>query len=366
MKTDAAFIAIAWTLTSLLSAVPAAAQQPAKLNAADIIALASEAYVYGYPLVTMEMTRRVLTNSAAPKDNHAPMGQFYNARTYPDAAFRDITAPNADTLYSTAFLDLSKEPYVLSLPDEAGRYYLMPMLDAWTTVFQVPGKRTTGTGPQKYAVMGPAWKGTLPEGITEYRSPTNMVWVLGRTYCTGTPEDYSAVHALQDKYGLVPLSAYGKPYTPPAGKVDPTIDMKTAVRQQVNRMDASNYFKLMAALMKDNPPAKEDAPMVAKLTKLGIVAGKEFDASKLDPDAAKALKAAPKAAQERIMGHFKNAGKFENGWTFSVKTGMYGTDYLQRAFITAIGLGTTGRRTLCTRRRKSTATASRITGPDDT
>ncbi len=135
------------------------------------------------------------------------------------------------------------------------------------------------------------------------------------------------------------FSAYGKPYTPPAGKVDPTIDMKTAVRQQVNRMDASNYFKLMAALMKDNPPAKEDAPMVAKLTKLGIVAGKEFDASKLDPDAAKALKAAPKAAQERIMGHFKNAGKFENGWTFSVKTGMYGTDYLQRAFITAIGLG---------------------------
>jgi hypothetical protein len=104
-----------------------------------------EAYIYAYPLVTMEYTRRVMTNASAPKDNHAPMGQFYNASEYPNATFRDVTAPNADTLYSVAWLDLGKEPYVLSLPDEAGRYYLMPMLDAWTDVFQVPGKRTTGT-----------------------------------------------------------------------------------------------------------------------------------------------------------------------------------------------------------------------------
>ena len=131
-------------------------------------------------------------------DNHAPMGQFYNARTYPDASFKDVTAPNADTLYSTAWLDLSKEPYVLSLPDEDGRYYLMPMLDAWTTVFQVPGKRTTGTKAQKYAITSPNWKGELPEGVVQYRSPTALVWILGRTYCTGTPEDYKAVHAIQD------------------------------------------------------------------------------------------------------------------------------------------------------------------------
>ncbi|MGO4842367.1 DUF1254 domain-containing protein, partial [Rhizobiaceae sp. 2RAB30] len=106
-----------------------------------------------------------------------------------------------------------------------------------TNVFQVPGKRTTGTGPQTYAITGPGWTGTLPEGVIQYESPTNLVWLLGRIYCTGTPEDYAEVHALQDEFKLVPLSAYGKDYTPPPGKVDPSIDMKTAVREQVNRMD---------------------------------------------------------------------------------------------------------------------------------
>ena len=270
-----------------LTAAPVAADK-GKLTAAEALQIGTDAYVYGYPLVTMEMTRRVMTNAEEPKDNHAPMGQFFNARTYPDASFRDVTAPNADTLYSTAWLDVSKEPYVLSLPDEGDRYYLIPMLDAWTNVFQVPGKRTTGDKAQTYAITGPNWKGTLPEGVTEYKSPTSMVWILGRSYCTGTPEDYKAVHEIQDKYKLVPLSAYGKDYTPPKGKVDPTIDMKTAVREQVNKMDAASYFKLMAALMKDNPPAKADAPIVEKMAKIGIVPGQDFDASKLDPAVAKA------------------------------------------------------------------------------
>src|SRR5262249_50761369 len=118
-------------------------------------------------------------------------------------------------VYTTAFLEVDKEPWVLSIPDMKDRYYLFPMLDGWTTVFQVPGKRTTGTGAQTYAITGPGWKGTLPAGVKEYKSPTNIVWILGRIYCTGTPEDYRAVHELQDQCKLVPLSAYGKPYTPP-------------------------------------------------------------------------------------------------------------------------------------------------------
>ena len=136
--------------------------------------------------------------------------------------------PIQDTLYSFAWLDLSKEPYILSLPDEKGRYYLMEMLDAWTNVFADPGTRTSGTKAQKWAITGPGWQGRLPRGIKEIKSPTNMVWVVGRTYCRGTPEDYEAVHALQDQYRFTPLSAYGKPYTPPRGTVDPNVDMKTS------------------------------------------------------------------------------------------------------------------------------------------
>ena len=300
--------------------------------------LATDAYIYGYPLVTMEMTRRALTNVAAPEGTKAPMGQFIKMREYPNSSFRDVTAPNADTLYTTSFFDVGKEPWVLSIPDMKDRYFLMPMLDGWTNVFQVPGKRTTGTGAQTYAITGPGWKGTLPAGVKEYKSPTSMVWLLGRIYCTGTPEDYAAVHKLQDEFKLVPLSAYGKPYTPPPGKVDPSFDMKTPVREQVNRMDAVEYFTLLCDLMKTNPPAEVDAPYLARFARLGIVPGQSFDASKLKADFVKRI---PHVGFDRIMLQFKinKAVRNENGWAFTTKTGIYGTDYLMRGLITAIGLG---------------------------
>ena len=316
----------------------------AKENVLESLPHAVEAYIYGYPLVTMEMTRRVMTNVEKPEGTRAPMGQLVRMREYPTAAFRDVTAPNADTLYTTAWVDVGDEPWVLSLPDAQDRYYLFPMLDGWTEVFQVPGKRTTGTGAQTYAIVGPHWKGKLPAGVTEYRSPTDIVWLLGRIYCSGTPEDYAAVHKLQDEISLVPLSAYGKAYTPPSGKVDPGIDMKTAVRDQVNAMSAEEYFNLLAQLMKNNPPRPADAPMVRKMAHLGIVPGKPFDAAKLGPVARDTLAMVPKIAQDKIMLWMKEgilAGdmKLENGWLFTTKTGLYGTNYIQRALITAIGLG---------------------------
>ncbi len=327
-----------------VTAEAAARAAEAAAREAEALVLATEAYVYAYPLVTMEMTRRVMTNVAGPEGTRAPMGQFVRMREYPNAKFRDVTAPNADTLYTTAWLDVSKEPWIISIPDMKGRYFLFPMLDGWTSVFQVPGTRTSGTKAQTYAITGPGWSGTLPAGVTEYKSPTGIVWILGRIYCTGTPEDYKAVHALQDKVSAVPLSSYGKPYKPEPGKADPAIDMKTAVREQVNALDGAAYFKLFAELMKTNPPVAEDAPMVAKLAKLGIVPGQDFDAARLEPAVAKGIGAALKPAQTLIMGWLKGGiatgdMKLENGWVFTTKAGLYGTSYLQRALVTAIGLG---------------------------
>ncbi len=303
-----------------------------------------DAYMYAYPLVTMELTRRVSTNVVAPEGSKAPMTQFAKLRGYPAVDDHTVTAPNADTLYTVVWLDVSKEPWIISAPDMKGRFFLLPMLDGWTTVFADPGKRTTGTAAQKFAITGPGWTGTLPAGVTEYKSATSMVWLLGRIYCTGTPEDYKAVHALQDQMTAVPLSSYGKPYTAAPGVVDPSIDMKTSIRDQVNAMDAASYFKLFAQLLKANPPVAEDAPMVANLAKIGIVPGQDFDASKLDPAVAKGLAAVPKPAQEKIMVWLKEgvvAGdmKLTDGWAFTTKTGLYGTSYRQRALVTAIGLG---------------------------
>jgi hypothetical protein len=302
-------------------------------------AIATQAYIYGYPLVTMEMTKRVMTNTEVPKGTHAPLGQFAHMRAFSDASVRDVTAPNADTLYSSAWLDLSKEPYVLSLPDMEGRFYVFQMLDGWTNVFADPSQRTTGNKAQKYAIVGPGWHGQLPKDVKELRSPTNMAWILGRTYSTGTVDDYKAVHALQDKMALVPLSAYGKPYTPPKGNVDLITDMNTPVRDQVDRMDTGLFFRTLTAAMKDNPPARADQPTVEKMKSIGIIPGQDFRLANLDPAVGKALKDVPQNAQREIEEKGKTAFKTVNGWEYSTELGSYGTNYPVRALTAAVGLG---------------------------
>jgi hypothetical protein len=310
-------------------------------EAADI---ATEAYIFGYPLVTMDMTRRAMTNVREPEGMHAPMGQFARNRTYPLASNHDVAVPNADMLQTIIWLDVSREPWVLSLPDTHGCFCLFPMLDGWTTVFGTLGTHTTGTGPQKVAITGPGWKGNLPRGVKEYKSPTSIVWVLGRIYCTGTPADYAAVHALQDQCSATPLSSYGKPYTPPPGQIDPGIKTRKSVREQVNGADAASYFNWLAMLMKDNPPTSADARIVKRMARLGIVPGRPFDINSLDPAVIQVLQNVPKTAFDKILARPRegaSAGEpaSTNGWTFPLKTGVYGTDYAQRALIAAVGLG---------------------------
>jgi len=305
------------------------------VEGAEDFGVASDAYIYGYPLVTMEMTRRVITNVPAQEGTRGPMGQIIKLRTYPDAGFRDVTAPNADTLYTTSFFDVGDEPWVLSVPDMKGRYFLLPFLDGWTNVFAVPGSRTTGTQAQTFVISGPGWSGSIPPGMTELKSPTAIVWLLGRIYCTGTPEDYAAVHALQDAFKLQPLSTWGKAYAPPPGKVDPMIDMKTPVRDQVNRLSTTQFFTLLADLMKRNPPAPADAPALARFKAIGLEADKSFDAASLEARWDARL---PQFSYDRIMLQLTSL-KRENSWLFTTKTGVYGTEYLQRAFITVVGLG---------------------------
>jgi hypothetical protein len=309
------------------------------LTAKEALAIATEAYIFGYPLVTMEMTRRVTTNVPRSEGGRGPMFQFSHLRTYPTPDFKDVTTPNADTLYSIAWLDLTREPWILTLPDMKGRYFLMPMLSAWTEVFAAPGTRTTGTKKQRFLISGPGWKGEVPKGVQHLQAPTNIVLLLGRTYCSGTVDDYYTVHALQEKFKLAPLNAYKRPYAAPVGKINSKIDMKTPVRDQVNAMDAETFFNLLAYAMEKNPPAKEDAPTIKKMAKIGIIPGMSFELSRFTAENAKAVEKAPALALKKIMAHKKVSGKEVNGWLITTKTGHYGTDYLQRALIAAIGLG---------------------------
>lgn len=298
-----------------------------------------DAYLYGFPLVIMDMTRKQTTNVDSAGPERAPMGQFVRMRTFPTAAYRDVPGANTDTLYTMVWLDVSKEPWVLSIPDMGDRYYMMQMLDGWTNVFQSPGTRTTGEKAQKYAITGPGWTGTLPAGVTEYRSPTGLVWILGRIYCTGTQEDYAIVHALQDKFSVAPLSSYDKPYTPPPATVDANVNMKTPTVAQVQALSVNDYFSYLAKLLKTNPPSAQDAPIAARMAKIGLVAGQDFDPSKLSAFDKEALNGVPKLALVKMLGRVKEQQPI-NGWlVFGSNVGNWGTDYLLRATTAWLGPG---------------------------
>src|SRR5215472_14465708 len=197
---------------------------------------AIEAYIYGYPLVLMDLTRQVMTNVPRASQDAAPVNQLGNKRKFPEPTDTAVVSPNADTLYSFAFLDLAHEPMILSVPEMGQRYFLMQMMDAWTNVFDSPGTRTTGSSRCDFAIVGPSSKGALPENVKVIKSPTSMVWIIGRTQTNGK-EDYAAVHALQDQYKLTPLSAFGKAAAPAGVPVDLKVDMKTPPVEQVARLD---------------------------------------------------------------------------------------------------------------------------------
>ncbi len=334
----AAFVAV------LLFSMTACKQQaPTNESANAARTAARAAYIYGYPLVLMDVTRAKFTNVSHPTDSgSAPTNQFGNIKAFPDATFTDVVSPNADTLYSSAWLDLQKEPIVLSVPDTHGRYYLMPMLDGWTNVFASPGKRTTGTGKGDFAITGPHWTGTLPAHVKEIKSPTDMVWIIGRTQTNGKA-DFAAVNALQAQYKLTPLSAWGKTYAPPKDvPTDPSVDMKTPPVETVAAMDATTFFNRLAKLMKDSPPADADGPMVAKLASIGVILGQPFDLNKSGSDVAKAISDGADDGKKRVieLGHNPGNMKMANGWMIATgDMGSYGTSYDTRAGVAVVGLG---------------------------
>ncbi len=300
-----------------------------------------DAYIFGYPLVLMDVTREVMT--AAPNATaiagRAPINQFANMRSFPNYTFTDVVSPNADTLYSSAWINVKAEPMLLSVPAMDKRYYLMPMLSGWSNVFASPGTRTTGDGKGNYAITGPNWNGQLPAGVKEIKSPTDMVWLLGRTESNGAKVDYAVVHTLQDQFKLTPLSAWGKPYTPPSDVVVGGVDSRTAPVEQVASMDTNAFFDRLNGLLVNNPPAPEDAPAMARFAAIGVAPGKNFDAKSLDPATARGVQQAAQAGQEALTtAARKPMGTNVNGWD-KTATGTYGTNYMFRAVVALVGLG---------------------------
>ncbi|GAA0472365.1 DUF1254 domain-containing protein [Streptomyces olivaceiscleroticus] len=317
----------------------AAPQAPSGGDVPSAAADAVNAYLYGYPLVLTQATRQLSTNVTRPDaaTNQAPPNRFVTSKNVPGPAFRTVVSPNVDTLYSSAWLDLKAGPVVLHVPDTHGRYYLMPILSAWTDVIASPGKRTTGTRAGDFAITGPGWHGTLPAGVTRISSPTDSAWIIGRTQLNG-PADLPAVHALTARYTLTPLSAYGRHHTPAPGRVDPRVPT-VPPPDRVARMAAATFYSRFAAAMADNPPGPADAPMVATLKRLGISPGEPFDIQAKGSATAHALRQSVARGQRMIKEAVPALGKDVNGWRVALNLGRYGTDYLRRAATAWQGLG---------------------------
>lgn len=313
-------------------------------------AIATNAYIYFYPIVTMDVTRKQLTNLKPDTGSYGgPPNWFTNVRAYPAAEDRGVVRPNFDTLYSSAWLDLSKEPVVISVPNTDGRYYLLPMLDMWTDVFASPGWRTTGTEAANFLVAPPGWRPDLrdrfaeefklPKGTQRIDAPTPYVWVIGRTKTDG-PSDYEAVHKIQDGYKVTPLTHWGGETKAPEQKIDQSVDTKTPPKEQVDTMSAGKYFAYAAELLKENPPHDTDQPILARMKRLGIEPGKSFDIANADPVVRTALENAPKAAQRLMDWKVPSLARVANHWSMNTDTmGVYGNYYLKRAIVAQLGLG---------------------------
>ena len=300
------------------------------LTPAEAKAIALEAYIYGYSLITTEVTRVQMTNVPEIEGLHMPMGQFLNVKRYPPADFRGVSAPNADTLYSIAWLDLGNEPTVFSHPDMGDRFFLFPMYSLWMPVIESVGTRTTGGRARTFLISGPGWSGNVPEGMTQVKVPTRYMVILGRT----------AVNALQAQYDLRPLSAYGKEYAFQAPPVNPAPGFSMTDKPQTVILDmgTAGYFEMMARLMGEAaPPAPEDAPIIARMARIGIVPGRPFDIGKLSPEIRAALEDLPRTALALIEQNKNSMGEIVNRWIVAKGLGRYGTNYMKRAVVAAFG-----------------------------
>jgi hypothetical protein len=305
------------------------------LYAEDLIEISQDAYIYGYPLVVMDATEEAITSAKAP------VNQFLHLKEFPEADFEAATSPNADTLYSSAWLDVSKEPILLSVPEIKDRYYILQFLDAWTNVIGSISPRTVGSSEGSFAIVGPNWKGTLPKNIEGLKCPTNTVWLIGRIK-TDKKEEYPLVNALQDQLQLRPLSYWGKSYQPkPDNSNKQKIDFHDSPAEHVNQMDAIAFYSKMNQLLKEDPPPERDRPIFKKLEKIGVLPDQNFKAKSFSQKQLEELNQGLKNARAKIKAEWRDPKTSKvNGWNiFRKNIGDFGTDYLLRATIAYGAIG---------------------------
>lgn len=299
--------------------------------------IAKEAYVFAYPMIE---NYKILYAQSVNKQSPAYEGSANTLtikRELLDYKYRAVVAPNNNTLYSYAWLNLTTEPLVFTVPQiPEDRYFVFQFVDMYTHNYNYICHRVTVNDVGgKYLLVGPNWDGEKPEGIKDvFKSEGNFVFLLGRIYIAGK-EDLAAVHALQDQLQLVTLSEYQGKEALPAANIDwPVYD-----DQKAKSAEFITYFNFLLKNLKVDPSEKE---LFAKFSKIGIGADKAFSLDKLDPAIAKAIEEGVQEAYKDIDKHRADIGRQVNGWNnfgsgFGSRAVMQGR-YLDRASAAMAGI----------------------------
>ena len=302
----------------------------------DKITLGAEAYLYGYPLVMMEITRVHSAKYLGPEN------QLRLVRQFPNAQFKDVVRPNVDTLYTTAFINMKEGPWVFEMPANDQRYELMPFMDAWTHVFASPGTRTLGHQGVTYLLVGPQWDGQVPLGMTLLKSPTDMVWLIGRTQTNGAA-DFATVHELQNR---LRLTKWPQPPKSLSARTDSQRDTQSVWQvssepnlppvAQMKALSTLEFFNRLMQLMVSNPAATADAPLLQRLAQLEIKPGQAVHLSWLNE---LSFSLGRWIANQRVMKALNTKAQ-DGSWSYPpLNLGRYGTDYSTRAAVAMVGLG---------------------------
>jgi len=308
--------------------------------------IATLAYIWGFPLVTMERQFNFLTSpNVPPGPGRGPANTISCARELINASFTDVVTPNADTLYCQTQFDLKNEPVVLVVPPIADRYYSFQFLDAYTNDYAYTGLRTTGSTGGTYLIAGPDWNGQVPKGMTEIWTPTNLAWLVNRILVKG-PADVPNVHTIQDQISIKPLSEFQGNTTTPLSSTTAAETTQTNASKEVPigpqpKLIPTTGIKIydeIGQAMIGNPLNPPDPVLVTKLASIGISPGKTPSTQSNDTIKT-ALQTGITEGQKLINSKVANIGTVVNGWLVNAQYGVFGTNYLFRAATTQLGLG---------------------------
>lgn len=302
---------------------------------------AVDAYIWAYPLVSIGVSAKLITNTPKPLPNaHAPFNSFGSVGKIFSAADKDVVSSNVDNLYSSAFLDLTQGAAVISVPATNGRYYSFQLMDAYSNNFDYIGSRATGTDAGRYLIVGPDWKGETPKDVLKvFKSPTNLVWAIGRTLIDGQ-DDIENVHKIQEQYKITVIPpATASPASWKERNDFPKLAPKPPV-ENVNSMDWKTYFTWVGKLMMENPVPESHQAYVAQFKSIGLSFENGFDPSVLTEEQQNQLeKAIFEGLKQLDAVAKKKTGTIYEGWFYSLKAGVWGDDYLYRGAIAYRSLG---------------------------